>query len=461
MKGLRARRCSASSAEEEQLQVGQELRVSDGRWLRITNDELVVLPPTHRTIQERVVVLQRQKVIGLGLSVKGGAEHRLPLFISRIVPNGPAHLSGKLFVGDALIKVNDGEVDHLKHDDAVNLLHSSKEDVALTVRHLPFIGNFLASIGSAHHHQAHECEIYENYPGLSSDVIVIPLLMAHLTTYYDTETDSNISFEVRSYDGQTSAVIHCDEVDTLEKCMEIIANNIKEKNTQQLKMFNQCYLSSELVSYMTWVEEAQLLSCQPWRPRFLVLKGQDVLLFETPPLTSKEVMKGGIAYKIHQSMFKLTKDAEEGLGKSHCFVMETTDEETGHHFAVESAAALQRLHVAWQRATYTAVTRLGSQTFSALSCGRAVALTLDWTSGFSLYDVGNKLYLWNYRFSQLKGSCDDGKCRLKLHFHNEDSKIVETKELECPHLRSLLFCIHSFLTAKIVSVDPDFIRNNS
>ena len=34
--------------------------------------------------QERVVHLKREKVGGLGLSVKGGAEHNLPILISRI-----------------------------------------------------------------------------------------------------------------------------------------------------------------------------------------------------------------------------------------------------------------------------------------------------------------------------------------------------------------------------------------
>jgi hypothetical protein len=47
--------------------------------------------------------------------------------------------------------------------------------------------------------------------------------------------------------------------------------------------------------------------------------------------------------------------------------------------------------------------------------------------GFALYDTESKTYSWKYKFSQLKGSSDDGKCKLKLHFQNAETKIIETK----------------------------------
>jgi gamma-syntrophin len=53
-----------------------------------------------------MVQITRQKVGGLGLSIKGGAEHKLPILISRIYKDQAADLTGQLFVGDAIIKVN-------------------------------------------------------------------------------------------------------------------------------------------------------------------------------------------------------------------------------------------------------------------------------------------------------------------------------------------------------------------
>ena len=35
--------------------------------------------------------------------------------------------------------------------------------------------------------------------------------------------------------------------------------------------------------------------------------------------------------------------------------------------------------------------------------------------------------LWRYKFSQLKGSSDDGKSKIKFLFQNTDSKAIEAK----------------------------------
>lgn len=51
-----------------------------------------------------MVQLTRQKVGGLGLSIKGGAEHKLPILISKIYKDQAADHTGQLFVGDAVIK---------------------------------------------------------------------------------------------------------------------------------------------------------------------------------------------------------------------------------------------------------------------------------------------------------------------------------------------------------------------
>ncbi len=39
----------------------------------------------------------------LGLSVRGGAEHSLPLIVSRLIPGSPAALCKQIYIGDAVI----------------------------------------------------------------------------------------------------------------------------------------------------------------------------------------------------------------------------------------------------------------------------------------------------------------------------------------------------------------------
>lgn len=60
------------------------------------------------SFQERTVKLKRRKDTGLGISIKGGSEHKLPIMISRIFPRQAADETGQLFVGDAIIKGTGG-----------------------------------------------------------------------------------------------------------------------------------------------------------------------------------------------------------------------------------------------------------------------------------------------------------------------------------------------------------------
>lgn len=52
-----------------------------------------------------MVQIRRDRNSGLGLSIKGGAEHKLPILISKIYKDQAADITGQLFVGDAIIKV--------------------------------------------------------------------------------------------------------------------------------------------------------------------------------------------------------------------------------------------------------------------------------------------------------------------------------------------------------------------
>ena len=61
---------------------------------------------------------------GLGISITGGREHGVPILISEIHDNGPAHQSGELFVGDAILSVNGNDLREAIHSEAVEILSS-------------------------------------------------------------------------------------------------------------------------------------------------------------------------------------------------------------------------------------------------------------------------------------------------------------------------------------------------
>lgn len=432
--------------------------------------------------RERVVKVIRQKVGGLGLSIKGGAENKLPILISRIFKDQAADQTGQLFVGDAIIKVNNNNVEKVNHDDAVNILRTAGDEVILSVRHYRAATPFLSKSLQRHRDQSHEdssnrskdddawrvpksphtpqASVLSRLERKWVDVMTIQLLMAYLTRYMlDTDKLRPNAFEIKSQDGKPSAVVHCDDASMLSEWIKHISNNILQLTTQHIKSLNKSLTPSEQILYLGWVNEGTLAP-QPWykwHQRCLALKGAEFYLYSTPPQTLQDFVGCSSVYKVYQSMFRCLKESEFVDERQNCFMIQTGTSET-HYLCAETRAELLRIETAWHRATYNAVTKLGSKTFSVIYKGKTGGLTLDWNMGFALYDTEAKCYAWSYRFSQLKGSSDDGKTKLNLHFQNLETKVIESKELECPALQSLLYCMHAFLTAKVASVDPSFLR---
>lgn len=68
---------------------------------------------------------------GLGISIKGGRENRMPVLISRIFPGLAAERSGALRLGDAILAVNGVDLRDATHDQAVQALKRAGREVIL------------------------------------------------------------------------------------------------------------------------------------------------------------------------------------------------------------------------------------------------------------------------------------------------------------------------------------------
>ncbi|XP_047986368.1 Golgi-associated PDZ and coiled-coil motif-containing protein-like [Leguminivora glycinivorella] len=86
-------------------------------------------PPRPRTVRVR-----RSPHLGLGISVTGGREHGVPILISELEAGGPAALTGELYVGDAILAIDDRDLTQACHKEAVAALQSVKGDCALCVQ---------------------------------------------------------------------------------------------------------------------------------------------------------------------------------------------------------------------------------------------------------------------------------------------------------------------------------------
>ena len=68
--------------------------------------------------------------------LQGGREHGVPILISELEIGGPAHECKNLYVGDAILKVNDISLENASHFEAVKILTNLEEtrDVKLLVQ---------------------------------------------------------------------------------------------------------------------------------------------------------------------------------------------------------------------------------------------------------------------------------------------------------------------------------------
>uniref|UniRef100_A0A1I7YMG9 Golgi-associated PDZ and coiled-coil motif-containing protein n=1 Tax=Steinernema glaseri TaxID=37863 RepID=A0A1I7YMG9_9BILA len=85
----------------------------------------------------RKVKLVKEAHEGLGISITGGKEHGVPVLISEIHRDQPADRCGNLYVGDAILSVNDINLRDAKHAEAVEVL--TKEMVENNELHLEVV----------------------------------------------------------------------------------------------------------------------------------------------------------------------------------------------------------------------------------------------------------------------------------------------------------------------------------
>lgn len=81
--------------------------------------------------RKRCVRVVKQDVGGLGISIKGGKENKMPILISKIFKGLAADQTHALYVGDAILSVNGVNLRDATHDEAVQSLKRAGRVVTL------------------------------------------------------------------------------------------------------------------------------------------------------------------------------------------------------------------------------------------------------------------------------------------------------------------------------------------
>uniref|UniRef100_UPI0037E82DBB gamma-2-syntrophin n=1 Tax=Semicossyphus pulcher TaxID=241346 RepID=UPI0037E82DBB len=474
--------------------------------LTIQKLDVVCTSGNKSQVNHRTVVLRRQATGGLGLSIKGGAEHNVPVVISKIFKDQVADQTGKLFVGDAVLQVNGINVEPCTHEEVVHLLRTAGDEVTITVRYLREVPSFLklplGSPGLSTDHSRLSTPLFDSglllngngnntapLPPLPSankpkyerrwlDAISLPLLMARVSRYKagKDKLRSNC-FEVFALDEASTNILQfCSAAESTD-WLQAISTNISDLTHENIKIINKYCSSDDQIVHMGWACESPEGSAAGGTSafKFLALRGSYFHIFRTPPIGAADWGQAETTYNLYEVLFKVHKlwmaedcwlQARFYLGLEHS--PEQLDNESlcfsilvghgqSHTFRVVLATDLAIWEKSFQRAVFLEVQRTQSKSYMCSSQGIVLCFTIDFGSGFNCSEGTSKTVLWQYKFSQLKGSSDDGKTRVKLLFKNAESKQIEMKELEFANLTAVLHCIHSFIAAKVASMDPLYI----
>uniref|UniRef100_A0A3B4E2Z0 PDZ domain-containing protein n=1 Tax=Pygocentrus nattereri TaxID=42514 RepID=A0A3B4E2Z0_PYGNA len=432
---------------------------------------------------ERTVTIRRQTIGGFGLSIKGGAEHKIPVVISKISKEQKAELSGLLFIGDGILQINGINVRSYRHEEVVQVLRNAGEEVTLTVSFLKRTPAFLKlplcedctcvpsdqSSGTSSplcdsglHLNYHpnntdtlSCSSWPTSPGLRwekrwVDLRLIPLLHARLSQYVPgSDICRQNAFQVIAVDGVCSGIIQCPSAEECTDWLQAIASNISA-------------LTKHNIIYMGWVDEKEqdLVQDRMYTPKFLALRGSSLFKFSAPPVTTWDWTRAEQSFTVYEIMCKILKDGDLLDKRRQCFSLQT---DTGEDvvFSVELESELLLWEKAFQMATFFEVERIQCKTYACIMESHLMGLTIDFSMGFVCFDAASKAVLWRYKFSQLKGSSDDGKSKIKFLFQNQDTKLIEAKELEFSNLFAVLHCIHAFFAAKVACLDPMFVGSQN
>ncbi|CAF1278201.1 unnamed protein product [Rotaria magnacalcarata] len=127
-----------------------------------TNGSTNNYTPDTITSQKRTVKIVKPDNTGLGISIKGGRENRMPILISKIFPNMPADQTGQLYVGDAILSVNGKDLQHVSHEEAVQILKKAGREVELEVRYLREVNVLMQKQSSTYSRKQNHQESQDN-----------------------------------------------------------------------------------------------------------------------------------------------------------------------------------------------------------------------------------------------------------------------------------------------------------
>ncbi|CAN9499508.1 unnamed protein product [Ophioblennius macclurei] len=423
----------------------------------------------------RKVRVVKQESGGLGISIKGGRENRMPILISKIFPGLAADQSRALRVGDAILSVNGNDLREATHDLAVQALKKAGKEVTLEVKYirevsplfkkpslvadLPWEGVRPQSPG----YSSSEDSGSPKHGGSSSkDRKVISLKMCFISRNLTMPDLENRLLELHSPDGQHTVVLRCKDGPTANSWFTAVHTNIAALLPQTLAHVNAYLGASSSASthphlkHIGWLAEQVQLEGgrQQYRPVVMALTEKDILLFESVPWNRESWSVPLLTHPLLATRLVHSGSARGSPAQGSDLVFATR---TGTGRGIESH--MFRVETHWDLSSWTRALVQGAHAAAELikevSIGctlnrQDVRLTLHYEKGFTVtrdpVDPAGGAILFRYPYEKLKMSADDGIRNLYLDFGGPEGEMVFDLH---SGPKPVVFVLHSFLSAKL------------
>eukprot|EP00794_Sanderia_malayensis_P018995 gene18995-20906_t len=418
--------------------------------------------PEHVLNQVRVARVIKQDVGGLGISIKGGRENKMPILISKIFKGLAADQTESLYVGDAILAVNGEDLRNATHDEAVQALKRAGREVELTVKYLKEVTPYFrrtSSQSSGDHSPGVTMAGRQNWAELRK----LSLKMCYITTHLMTrgiENDGH-AFELYTADGRLAFLLRCKDSATANQWFGAIHANVNRMKPFATDEANEILSTSpgnREIRTMGWLsEQVQMPDVRrlDWKPVFAALTDKDILLYDMVPLSCDDWAAPYISHPLLATRLvhsgATSSNAMHGAELTFSTRTGTKNGVEAHLFRVETPKELAHWSRALVEGANSAAALIKEINCAVTVDGNDSRLTLHWENGFTLtntqsgYEEGNSSMLWHYPYERLRMSSDDGKRILWLDFGEDDGE----KELDlhgCP--KPVVFVLHTFLSAK-------------
>ncbi|KAL0963377.1 hypothetical protein UPYG_G00305580 [Umbra pygmaea] len=427
--------------------------------------------------RKRCVKVIKQEVGGLGISIKGGKENKMPILISKIFKGLAADQTQALYVGDAILSVNSVNLRDATHDEAVQALKRAGREVTLDVKYMreatPYVkkGSPVSEIG------------WETPPpesprlgsppsdlpliptmSIQGDRRYIPLRMCYISRSMTTADPENRQLELHSPDGRHTVVLRCKDTPSAQAWFGVIqsmTSNLLNKVLAEVKeqTARTGIAGSREVRHLGWLAEKTENEKLQWKPVLVVVTEKDLLLYDSLPRMKESWHSPAHTYPLLATRL-VHSGPDRGSPKPGGELSFAT--RTGTRLGIEAhlfRAETSKDLAMWTRhivtGCHSSAEMIKEVSTSCLYKGQECRLVIHYEQGFSVLpephqaDHGHQNQakpLLSYPFERLKMSSDDGVRMLFLDFSGKEGEI-QLDLHSCP--KPIVFILHTFLSAKI------------